>query len=536
MTATGDHPRSAAWDVLHDHSAPGLHWSTDNLGEAAPGVLTPLGWSLWREVGECASREALYRLGALDRTESRAPTRPDQRILRVFYGRIAMQVEFLAMLGDRMPGTTGAEVVRGIFGRVPPDIAFHPTRARYPFVAARMPAVLAGVPRAVRRLATDTDLWWRHTTQEVATADLTRARHTLARSAERFHETLTLHTTCLMGVVQPAFQALSALVGRAGAGDVAALSGSGGAEMAVVGDIWRAARGEIPVEQVTANHGFHGPAEGELSSRVWREDDSAVRRLLAGYAARPDSDSPWAQEAGRHAEAARQRRAVLAALPRRERAAAAAILRLGASWVPLRGVGKRSFLQALDAARASARRIGQLLCADGLLDRPDDVFYLTFEELTGELPSDAAALVSRRRQRRTQYLGIAVPAHWTGQPAPLEVTPHAETDLVEGLGVSAGVVEGVVRVLTEPDFAEVGTGEVLVAPSTDPSWSSVMFVSSALVVDIGSVLSHAAVVARELGLPCVVNTRTGTRALRTGDVVRVDGRAGTVHVLKRDRP
>ena len=120
---------------------------------------------------------------------------------------------------------------------------------------------------------------------------------------------------------------------------------------------------------------------------------------------------------------------------------------------------------------------------------------------------------------------------------PLEEAPADDADeklsTVAGIGVSAGVVEGLVRVVTEPDFAEVNSDEVLVAPTTDPSWSSIMFVSSALVVDIGSALSHAAVVARELGLPCVVNTRDGTRLLRTGDRVRVDGTAGTVEILER---
>jgi pyruvate,water dikinase len=99
---------------------------------------------------------------------------------------------------------------------------------------------------------------------------------------------------------------------------------------------------------------------------------------------------------------------------------------------------------------------------------------------------------------------------------------------VEGVGVSAGIVEGRVRVVLTPDFDEVEPDEVLVAPTTDPSWASIMFISGALVVDIGGALSHAAVVARELGIPCVVNTRTGTRELRTGDLVRVNGDAGTV--------
>ena len=106
-------------------------------------------------------------------------------------------------------------------------------------------------------------------------------------------------------------------------------------------------------------------------------------------------------------------------------------------------------------------------------------------------------------------------------------------EAISGLGVSAGVAEGRVRVVVDPSFAEVEPGEVLVTSTTDPSWASIMFLSSALIVDIGGPLSHAAVVARELGVPCVVNTRTGSSVLRTGDVVRVDGNTGSVEILDR---
>ncbi|MEA2168662.1 MAG: rifampicin phosphotransferase, partial [Solirubrobacteraceae bacterium] len=82
-----------------------------------------------------------------------------------------------------------------------------------------------------------------------------------------------------------------------------------------------------------------------------------------------------------------------------------------------------------------------------------------------------------------------------------------------------------------PDFEDVEDGEILVAPVTDPSWASIMFCASALVVDLGGMLSHAAVVAREMGIPCVMGTGDGTRRLRTGDIVRVDGTAGTVTVV-----
>ena len=95
------------------------------------------------------------------------------------------------------------------------------------------------------------------------------------------------------------------------------------------------------------------------------------------------------------------------------------------------------------------------------------------------------------------------------------------------------MVEGVARVVHDPDFAEIEPDEILVSPTTNPSWSSIMFVSSGLVVDIGGALSHAAVVARELGLPCVVNTQSGSRTIRTGDRLRVDGKEGTVEILER---
>jgi pyruvate,water dikinase len=116
------------------------------------------------------------------------------------------------------------------------------------------------------------------------------------------------------------------------------------------------------------------------------------------------------------------------------------------------------------------------------------------------------------------------------------VVPSEASDAaLSGVGVSPGVVEGPARVVTDPSFDEVEPGEVLVAPSTDPSWASIMFLSSALVVDIGGALSHAAIVARELGVPCVVNTVTGTRSIRTGDHIRVDGGTGVVTILKRAR-
>ena len=136
-----------------------------------------------------------------------------------------------------------------------------------------------------------------------------------------------------------------------------------------------------------------------------------------------------------------------------------------------------------------------------------------------------------------EYQSVTIPGAWKGLPVPTEIEEAPElgaarSEQIQGIGVSAGVSEGLARVVTDPSFAEVEPDEVLVASTTDPSWASIMFISSALVMDMGGPISHAAVVARELGIPCVVNTRVGTREIRTGDRVRVNGDTGTVEILE----
>jgi phosphohistidine swiveling domain-containing protein len=174
-----------------------------------------------------------------------------------------------------------------------------------------------------------------------------------------------------------------------------------------------------------------------------------------------------------------------------------------------------------------------------MLEDPADVFYLTSDELLRIDPhSSQTAVVADRRQTRADLLAVSVPPAWRGRP---EVTPATQPDQavacgsaparIEGIGANSGTVVGPVRVVTDVEFADVQPGEILVAPVTDPSWAPIMFVAAALDVDIGGLLSHAAVVARELGIPCVMGTGDGTRRLRTGDVVRVDGHAGTVEIL-----
>jgi pyruvate,water dikinase len=523
-----------AWNPLHEGAPQGSHWTTTNVGEAMPGVLTPLSWSVWRPVGH-ALPELAYAVGAISDDERRRLQQPKNQPMRAFYGRAAFQLDFFAMLGDRLPGTSGPEAARSLLGRIPNTLTFQPTRRRYPFVALRFPRAFLAAPRQVAAATADTDTWYRASVAGAAGLGLDEARRTLLEAQRRLVDLVTLQTIAVVAGLQPVHDALEKLVTKTGIGDVATLSGGSGAEMlGLVGDLWRVSRAELDLDTVVERHGFHGPLEGELSSHVWREDPSPLQRLVLEYGRRPAEDDPHRREAQRDRRAAELRPQLLAALPATRRPLARAILTLAAKRLPLRGVVKASLLQAFDLARACARAIGHHLAAAGTLADPDDVFYLTVEELTADLPPDLTDLVHRRRNRRAAYQQLDVPSDWRGAPAPAPLTTHNDTTSAEltGIGVSPGVVEGIARVVTDPG-EDIEPDEILVASTTDPSWSSIMFVSKALVVDIGGALSHAAVVARELGVPCVVNTRIGTRALRTGDLVRVDGKTGTVEVLQR---
>jgi pyruvate,water dikinase len=104
------------------------------------------------------------------------------------------------------------------------------------------------------------------------------ALRVFAEAVRRF-ERSCLQMVGTLCSVQPLYDAVERLIARTGVGDIGVLSGTGGAEMAVIADIWKASRHQTTVEQVVADHGFHGPGQGEVSSAVWRDDDKPLRDM-----------------------------------------------------------------------------------------------------------------------------------------------------------------------------------------------------------------------------------------------------------------
>lgn len=187
------------------------------------------------------------------------------------------------------------------------------------------------------------------------------------------------------------------------------------------------------------------------------------------------------------------------------------------------------------ALKLGYRHLGEVLAGAGRLPDADLVFFFDRAELARVVDSgDIGALVRsalRRREALAFQDALEFPDVSVGRPVPLIARPPREAagGQIIGRPAGRGSVEGVVRVARSiVDAREVQRGEILVAPVTDVGWTPFFTVIAALVTDIGSSVSHGAVVAREYGLPCVVNTLVATQTLRTGDRVRVDGDRGVV--------
>lgn len=183
------------------------------------------------------------------------------------------------------------------------------------------------------------------------------------------------------------------------------------------------------------------------------------------------------------------------------------------------------------------RLLGEQLAEAGRLPDADLVFFFDRSELPRVVGnqdiSDLVAAAESRRAALPFQARLEFPDVSVGKPAPFKRQPPPTTDgVIIGRPASSGVVEGIVRVArTIAEAQDLQPGEVLVAPVTDVGWTPYFTLIGALVTDIGSSVSHGAVVAREYGLPCVVNTQGATLVLKTGDRVRVDGDRGVVTVL-----
>jgi pyruvate,water dikinase len=523
-------------DPTRGESAPNRLWTLTNAGEATPDILSPLCWSLWGTGVEFASRAGIHDFGVLPASALVVPDDPNQWSTACFFGRQAMNVDRARELAGLLPGMTGDDFERDLLGSVRPDAT--PTKSnpkRLPVVAVKTPLVLLRSRAAARDVHARQMAWWRST---VLPGHHDDAKALLTDSVQRFTATMRVHvrSRMILNALRSRVESIVTEMGRADLVPVL-LAGYGGViETELADDVWSLGQGRLSMDEFLSRHGFHGPNEGNVIGHSWREDHDAVKRAAAAHAGRTEQERPSLRV--QRAVAARQRAEseLLATVSPLRRVMLRKLLSFTGSHVRAVELGKAGFLAAIDGCRAAATCLGRDLVDAGKLDRPDDAFYLTVGELLAPLPSNVRELVEFRRARREEYRRIDVPTVFTGMPDPIEGDDAitGQDAVVRGMPAGTGVFEGVVRVVLDAESEDtLDDGEVLVCKMVDPGWTALVSLAGALVTDIGSPASHGAIVARELGIACVVGTGNGTRVLRTGDVVRVDGVTGEIAVLSR---
>ena len=181
---------------------------------------------------------------------------------------------------------------------------------------------------------------------------------------------------------------------------------------------------------------------------------------------------------------------------------------------------------------------GQELRDCGVLEQPDDLFYLTVRELKTlamGAPGDWKRLVRARRlaeqnESRRQPIPRLLLSDGTAFYAGITPEAGADANTLSGSGVSPGTAEGTVQVLFSPLEAGLEPGDILVCPGTDPSWTPLFLAAGGLVMEVGGMMTHGSVVAREYGIPAVAGVDRATERLQSGQTVRVDGSSGTIEI------
>jgi phosphohistidine swiveling domain-containing protein len=297
-------------------------------------------------------------------------------------------------------------------------------------------------------------------------------------------------------------------------------------------------------QEYLERYGHRGPHEAEFSAPRPAEDPDWLEQQLEAYRQSPvDVEAMLARRRAQFEEAWHR---LEERYPKKA----------GKQYRRIRQVGPAARMR--EAVRSEATRFmwvvrSWALRAGALSGLGDDVFFLTIDELLGLLAGKGSPLeyIPARKETHTRYSDLPPypmvirgrfdPFQWVADPnrrhdiydAQAPTRSPTTCDSVRGVAGAAGRVEGLVRVLDHPEEGTMlQAGEILVAVTTNVGWTPIFPRAGAVVTDVGAPLSHAAIVARELGIPAVVGCVDATTRLRTGDRVRVDGGLGVVEILE----
>lgn len=514
-------------------------WTAANLAEAFPGPLTPLSLELARENLSTAA-ESIARMLPI-------PTHIADDIsgkhLGVFGHRLYVNLSALETMILAVPGQTAEDFSYQTMGQPYPENFGRPKpTARdllgYAQFAVQTGPQLAGLDAAVARLVARAN---EVAAQSGADTSLSDPR-LLARIATLWDDTVSawlVGNTCTflvsgpVAILERKYGREAVLNLRSGSTSLPSarlLHGISGLTRtarchAAAREILSGAldehtmlrlRAEAPdfareVDALLASCGHRGPGEAELANNAYLDSPVMLLRTIArSMGDRPDAAAPASPPAGL---AAHLGKFALRAIDRRERARDAAIL-------------------TLHQLRRALREWEGRLIARGRLSEPGDIFYLRPDELHAANARDFRDAVARRRAERLRLAELTLATEFSGRIQILDAAAGAATETVlTGIPASPGTVRGRVRRMKLPED-DIDEGDVLVTSVTDTGWTPFFGVAAAVVTEFGGLMSHASIVAREFGIPAVVGLNGACARLRDGQLVEVDGMAGTVTVLE----
>ena len=285
-------------------------------------------------------------------------------------------------------------------------------------------------------------------------------------------------------------------------------------------------------QRLLARHG-HRELDFDAYHPTWIEAPQIVLDQLKMLVDRPDEDRAGAELRQKAAQADMEH-TVLEHAPEELRYLVHEVIRLARTYTALDDLEHYQTTRLHLPFRRGLRAIGAQLVERGVLPDPMDVYFVPLAILDHALRSgELAPIMPAAAQHKAGYLAACerTPDWIHGEAEPVDIDG---TDVLKGLGGSPGIVEGEVYVVRSPeDFPHFPKDAILVARTTNPAWTPLFYQASGVITESGGPLSHGAVTARELGLPAVMSVRHVMRLLCNGQRVRIDGRNGTVQILKQ---
>ncbi len=556
-------------------------YTRGNSGEVFPNVMTPLTGSLIGDASTAGQTRAMLHLGvvvARDLAEGGFGT-------GVFGGYLYGNLSLIRVACERAPGLSAMDADRQIAGlsadapahrRLPGDRSLRATVRSSRVIASHLLRPDIAEVEAARR---NTDSW-RSTIADPATRtdreliEFVRAYPT--RFADRMELLLTFSGYAGAGTAM--LERFAEQVGAAPGTVVALTAGLGTIDSAspafhlwalgrqvaaspTLGRLFDDGAGPADLTRLAGRadvdgfleafsrfvdaHGARGPDEWELASPTWGTDPeialAAIERLRHAPAAR----DPVAARHRLAAERAAVTAEVRGRLARPVRPAFDRLARAARVYAEGRERAKAVFIDDTYPVRRALFELAARTRDRGGPDDRRDFFLVTGDELADFVadPGSFSTVIDERRRRRDELQERVPPFVFEGElpdpstwPLRSAARTLAATDgPLRGQGVCAGIARGTARIVRDPaDPRELQPGDILVAPLTDPAWTPLFLAVAGVVVEVGAQQSHAAIVARELGIPAIVGVADATVRLTDGQPIEIDGTTGAVTLLSVD--